>query len=329
MSSLTGRSFLTLLDFTPEEIRFLISESARFKELKHHCVKHRWLEGKNVALIFEKTSTRTRSSFEVAASDLGMGSTTLDSGNSQMGAKESVEDTAIVLGRIFDGICYRGYAQATVEKMAEVAGVPVWNALTDDFHPTQMIADFLTIQEEFGELEGKKLVFFGDARNNVANSLMVASAKLGVHFVACGPAALAPAKELVEKCRVIAEETGGSITLSEDPAAAAKDADALYTDIWLSMGEPKELWEERIRLLEPYRVTTALMAKARKNAIFLHCLPSYHDRETTVGEEIYQRFGLKEMEVADKVFRGPRSRVFDEAENRMHSIKAVMYSTLC
>ncbi len=329
MSQLTGRSFLTLLDFTPEEIRFLLSESARFKELKRHCVRHRWLEGKNVALIFEKTSTRTRSSFEVAASDLGMGATTLDSGNSQMGAKESVEDTARVLGRIFDGICYRGYAQATVEKMAEVAGVPVWNALTDDFHPTQMIADFLTIQEEFGTLEGKKLAFFGDARNNVANSLMVASAKLGVHFVACGPEALMPAKKLVETCRAIAEETGGSVTLTEDPKAAAAGADALYTDIWLSMGEPKELWEERIHLLEPYRVTPVLMAKAHKDAIFLHCLPSFHDRETTVGEEIYQRYGLREMEVADKVFRGPRSRVFDEAENRMHSIKAVMYSTLC
>lgn len=327
--SLTGRSFLTLLDFTPAEIQHLINESARFKELKHHQSLHRWLEGKNVALIFEKTSTRTRSSFEVAASDLGMGSTTLDPGSSQMGAKESVEDTALVLGRMFDGICYRGYAQRTVEIMAEVAGVPVWNALTDDFHPTQMIADFLTIQENFHRFQGLKLVFMGDARNNVANSLMVASAKLGLHYVACGPAELRPAESLVERCRAIAEETGGTITLTEDVKAACTDAHAIYTDIWLSMGEPAELWAERIELLEPYRVTTRAMGYADRDAIFLHCLPSFHDLNTTVGREIHERFGLKEMEVADKVFRGPRSRVFDEAENRMHSIKAVMYCTLC
>ncbi len=327
--SLTGRSFLTLLDFTPEEITHLIDESARFKELKHHHSLHHWLEGKNVALIFEKTSTRTRSSFEVAASDLGMGSTTLDPSSSQMGAKESVEDTARVLGRIFDGICYRGYAQRTAEIMAEVAGVPVWNALTDDFHPTQMIADFLTIRENLGTLAGKKLVFFGDARNNVANSLMVASAKLGLHYTACGPEALRPAPELVERCRAIAEETGGSVSLTENPAEGASGADVLYTDIWLSMGEPPELWAERIELLIPYRVTPKLMGLAANDAIFLHCLPSFHDTETTVGKEIHERFGLKEMEVSDKVFRGPRSRVFDEAENRMHSIKAVMYCTLC
>lgn len=326
--SLTGRSFLTLLDFTPDEIRSLIDTSARFKELKHHKRIHRWLEGRNIVLIFEKTSTRTRASFEVAGYDLGMGVTTLDPSSSQMGAKESVEDTARVLGRIYDGICYRGFAQETVETMARVAGVPVWNALTNEFHPTQMIADFLTVRENFGRLAGLKLVFFGDARNNVANSLMVACAKLGLDFCACGPKTLRPKAELVAQARVIAKESGARIDVTDDVETAARGANVIYTDIWLSMGEPSELWGERIRLLEPYRVVPEIMALAAPDAIFLHCLPSFHDRKTTIGEKIYERYGIAEMEVSDAVFRGARSRVFDQAENRMHSIKAVMYETL-
>lgn len=279
-------------------------------------------------LLFEKTSTRTRCAFEVAGYDLGMGVTYLDPGSSQMGKKESLQDTAMVLGRMYDGIEYRGYEQKVVEDLAKYSGVPVWNGLTDDFHPTQMLADVLTIQEEFNDVRGRKLVFLGDARNNVANSLMVVSSKLGMHFVACAPKQLMPKKELVDKCKEIAKETGGKIELISDPSKAVKNADVLYTDIWLSMGEPDELWAKRIKLLKPYQVNQKLMKQAKKEAIFLHCLPSFHNLETTVGLEIYEKFGLKEMEVSDEVIYGKQSRAFDEAENRMHTIKAVMYATL-
>lgn len=324
----SGRSFLKLLDFTPEEIRGLIELSAELKALKHAGTAHRYLEGKNIVLLFEKTSTRTRSSFEVAGHDLGIGVSYLDPASSQMGSKESIEDTAKVLGRMYDGIEYRGFGQEIVEQLAQYAGVPVWNGLTDEFHPTQMIADMLTVQENFGELSGRKLVFFGDCRNNVSNSLMVVCAKLGLHYVACGPQELWPQPELVATCQQLAHESGGSVELTADPEKAANGADVLYTDIWVSMGEPAQLWEERITLLQPYKVTPQLMERARPTAIFLHCLPAFHDLGTTIGREIYDRFGLTEMEVADAVFRSPSSKVFDEAENRMHSIKAIMYATL-
>lgn len=328
--SLSGRSFLKLLDFTPDEIRYLLDLSADLKRLKRAGVPHRYLEGKNVALIFEKTSTRTRSSFEVGAMDLGMGAVYIGPGSSQMGTKESIEDTARVLGRIYDGIEYRGYEQQKVEDLARFSGVPVWNGLTTEFHPTQMLADVLTAREVFGEreLEGRKLTFFGDAQNNVANSLMVVCAKLGLDFCACGPAEQMPAPELVATCREVAAQTGSTITLTEDPEEGARGASILYTDIWVSMGEPAELWESRIRLLEPYRVTSRLMGLAEPDAIFLHCLPSFHDTNTTIGAKIFERYGLCEMEVADEVFRSPASKVFDEAENRLHTIKAVMYATL-
>ena len=328
-TSLSGRNFLKLLDFTSDEIRYLIKLSQQFKDLKLTGTPHRYLEGKNIVLLFEKTSTRTRCSFEVAGMDLGMGVTYLDPGSSQMGKKESIEDTARVLGRMFDGIEYRGFDQSIVEDLAANAGVPVWNGLTNEFHPTQMIADMLTIKENFPTgIEGLKLVFMGDAENNVANSLMVVCAKLGLHFVACGPKERMPKADLVETCRKIAEENGATITLTEDVKEACTGANVIYTDIWVSMGEPDELWAERIKLLEPYRVTKEVMAMADKNAIFLHCLPSFHDTNTSIGKEISEKFGITDMEVTDEVFLGPQSVVFDEAENRMHTIKAVMYATL-
>ena len=325
--SLSGRHFLKLLDFTPEEIRYLIDLSRQFKNLKLAGTPHRYLEGKNIVLLFEKTSTRTRCSFEVAGHDLGMGVTYLDPGSSQMGKKESIADTARVLGRMFDGIEYRGYGQEIVEELAENAGVPVWNGLTTEFHPTQMIADMLTIEENFPQgLRGLKLVYMGDARNNVANSLMVACAKLGIHFVACGPQELMPEQSLIDACTSL--PSAAPITLTEDVDEAVAGAHVVYTDIWVSMGEPDDIWEERIRLLEPYRVTSAVMAKAASDAIFMHCLPSYHDTKTTIGAEIAEKFGITEMEVTDEVFESAQSKVFDEAENRMHSIKAIMYATL-
>ena len=323
-----GRSFLTLLDFTSEEIRYFLELSAEFKRLKANGVDHSYLKGKQVVLLFEKTSTRTRCAFEVGARDLGMGVTFLDSGSSQMGKKESLEDTAKVLGRMYDGIEYRGFKQEVVEELAKYSGVPVWNGLTDLYHPTQMLADILTVKEEFGDVRGRKLTFFGDARNNVANSLMIVCAKLGMHFCAGGPKELMPSDELVAKCREVASKTGAEIELTDDIKIGAKDADVLYTDIWLSMGEPEELWEPRIKLLRPYQVNKELMAMAKPTAIFLHCLPSFHDRNTTVGENIYQKYGLEAMEVTDDVFLGTQARQFDEAENRMHTIKAVMYATL-
>ena len=326
--NIRGRSFLTLLDYTPEEINYLLDLAAEFKRMKYSGAPHKWLSDKQIVLLFEKTSTRTRCSFEVAARDLGMGVTFLDPGSSQMGKKESIADTAKVLGRLYDGIEYRGFKQSTVEDLAKYSGVPVWNGLTDDFHPTQMLADILTAREEFGELRGRKLTFFGDARNNVANSLMVVCAKLGLHYCACGPRELMPAKWLIERCHEIAGETGAILEFTPDPAQGAKDCDILYTDIWLSMGEPAELWEQRIRLLLPYQVNAALLEKAKPTAIFMHCLPAFHDRETTVGEEIYQKYGLSAMEVTDEVFLGSRARQFREAENRMHTIKAVLYATL-
>ncbi|MDN8595030.1 MULTISPECIES: ornithine carbamoyltransferase [unclassified Corynebacterium] len=325
--SLSGRNFLKLLDFTPEEIRYLIDLSRQFKNLKLTGTPHRHLEGKNIVLLFEKTSTRTRCSFEVAGHDLGMGVTYLDPGSSQMGKKESIADTARVLGRMFDGIEYRGFGQEIVEELAANAGVPVWNGLTTEFHPTQMIADMLTIEENFPQgLRGLKLVYTGDARNNVANSLMVVCAKLGIHFVACGPKEQMPEQELIDACTSL--PTAAPITLTEDVDEAVTGAHVVYTDIWVSMGEPDDIWEERIRLLEPYRVTSAVMAKAAPDAIFMHCLPSYHDTKTEIGADIAEKFGITEMEVTNEVFESAQSKVFDEAENRMHSIKAIMYATL-
>ena len=326
--NIRGRSFLTLLDYTPEEINYLLDLAGEFKRMKQSGTQHRWLTGKQVVLLFEKTSTRTRCAFEVAARDLGMGVTFLDPGSSQMGRKESLADTAKVLGRMYDGIEYRGFQQSVVEDLARFSSVPVWNGLTDDFHPTQMLADMMTAREEFGDLRGRKLTFFGDARNNVANSLMVACAKLGMRFCACGPKELMPAENLVKKCGAVAAETGAELEFTEDTARGAGDCDIVYTDIWLSMGEPDELWEKRIRLLLPYQVNKERMAMAKPTAIFLHCLPSFHDRGTTIGESIYEKFGLDAMEVTDDVFLGKQARQFQEAENRMHTIKAVMYATL-
>ena len=326
--NLSGRSFLKLLDFTPEEITYLVDLSEELKRKKRAGEVHRYLEGKNIVLLFEKTSTRTRCSFEVAGNDLGMGVVYLDPASSQMGKKESIADTARVLGRMFDGIEYRGYGQDIVDTLAKYAGVPVWNGLTDEFHPTQMIADMLTLREEFGDVRGRKLTFFGDARNNVANSLMVVCAKLGMNFCACGPVEQMPEESLVETCRTIAAENGCEIVLTSDVAEGAANADAIYTDIWVSMGEPAELWAERIRLLSPYQVNAAVMAQAKPTAIFMHCLPAFHDTETTIGADIAERFGITEMEVTDEVFESAQSRVFEEAENRMHSIKAIMYATL-
>ncbi len=324
---LKGRNFLTLLDFTPEEIGSLLSLAAELKAKKKAGIPHDTLRGKNVALIFEKTSTRTRCSFEVAAHDLGMGTTYLDPTGSQIGKKESIADTARVLGSMFEGIEYRGYGQSIVEELARYAGVPVWNGLTNEFHPTQILADFLTLQEHFGHLKGLTLAYMGDARYNMGNSLMIGCAKMGLHFVACAPKAYWPAPELVDKCRTIAAETGATITLTED-TDGVKGADAVYTDVWVSMGEPVEVWAERIEALAPYQVNGELMTKAGPQAVFMHCLPAYHDHKTAIGKEMGEKFGRAEMEVTDEVFEGPQSVVFQEAENRMHTIKAVMAATL-
>ena len=326
--NLKGRNFLTLLDYSPEEIRYLLDLAKDLKRKKHNHEEHRYLAGKNIVLLFEKTSTRTRCAFEVAGLDLGMGVTYLDPGSSQMGKKESIEDTARVLGRMYDGIEYRGFDQSIVEELANNAGVPVWNGLTTDFHPTQMLSDVMTVEENFGHLDGIKLVFFGDARNNVANSLMVVCAKLGMKFVSCGPRALWPKEELVNKCREIAKSTGASIEMTENVEDASRGADVVYTDVWVSMGEPDEVWKERIDLLSPYQVNKHVMENANSNAIFLHCLPSFHDLKTTIGQDIYEKYGLKEMEVTDEVFESDQSKVFDEAENRLHTIKAVIYATM-
>ncbi len=327
--NLRGKSYLKLLDFTPAEIRYLLDLSKDFKSMKRSGVPHKYLDGKNIVLLFEKTSTRTRCSFEVAGRDLGMGVTYLDPGSSQMGKKESIPDTARVLGRMYDGIEYRGYSQQLVEELAKYAGVPVWNGLTDQFHPTQMLADLLTIEEKLGRLKGVNFTYMGDARNNMGNSLMVACAKMGLNFTACAPKALFPAQELVDTCRAIAAENGCTVTLTEDVKEGTANADVIYTDIWVSMGEPEGVWAERISLLTPYQVNAAVMKNARDTAIFMHCLPSFHDTRTTIGAEIAQKFGISEMEVTDEVFEGRQSVVFDEAENRMHTIKAVMYATLC
>ena len=327
--NLRGKSYLKLLDFTPAEIRYLLDLSKDFKSMKRAGVQHKYLDGKNIVLLFEKTSTRTRCSFEVAGRDLGMGVTYLDPGSSQMGKKESIPDTARVLGRMYDGIEYRGYSQQLVEELAKYAGVPVWNGLTDQFHPTQMLADLLTIEEKLGRLKGINFTYMGDARNNMGNSLMVACAKMGLNFTACAPKALFPAQELVDTCRAIAAENGCTVTLTEDVKEGTANADVIYTDIWVSMGEPDGVWAERISLLTPYQVNAAAMKNAKDTAIFMHCLPSFHDTRTTIGAEIAQKFGISEMEVTDEVFEGRQSVVFDEAENRMHTIKAVMYATLC
>ena len=327
--NISGRSFLKLLDFSTEEIEYLLALSKNFKDMKRAGVPHRYLEGKNVVLLFQKTSTRTRCAFEVGAMDLGMGVTYLDPGSSQMGKKESIEDTARVLGRMYDGIEFRGFAQADVECLADNAGVPVWNGLTTEWHPTQMLADVLTIQENFNyQIKGRTVVFMGDCKNNVARSLMVVCAKLGMNFVACGPADCMPAADVVEACAPIAAENGCSITLTQSVEEACTGADVIYTDVWVSMGEPDEVWEQRIAELEPYRVTSACMEMAQPDAIFLHCLPAFHDTNTTIGAEKAEQFGITEMEVTDEVFESKRSKVFDEAENRMHTIKAVMYATL-
>lgn len=327
--NLRGKSFLKLIDFSSQDIRYLLELSKNFKSMKRAGVPHRYLEGKNIVLLFEKTSTRTRCSFEVAGADLGMGVTYLDPVGSQMGHKESIKDTARVLGRMFDGIEYRGFSQKTVEELGAYAGVPVWNGLTDEWHPTQMLADLLTIEEHFGRLKGLKFVYMGDARNNVANSLMIACAKMGVNYVACAPKELFPDPKLVEMGKEIARENFCTVTLTSDVDEGTKNADVLYTDIWVSMGEPAEIWEQRIRLLKPYQINAAAMKNANEQAIFLHCLPSFHDTETKVGKEIAEKFGITEMEVTDEVFESKQSCVFDQAENRMHTIKAVMYATLC
>lgn len=327
--NLRGKNFLKLLDYTPAEIRYLLDLSAEFKRKKRCGEPHRYLAGKNIVLLFEKTSTRTRCSFEVAGMDLGCGVTYLDPGSSQMGKKESIADTARVLGRMYDGIEYRGFAQATVQALADYSGVPVWNGLTDQFHPTQMLADLLTIEEKLGHLKGVNFTYMGDARNNMGNSLMIACAKMGLHFTACAPKALFPEQWLIDEAKKIAAETGGSVRLTEDVKEGTTNADVIYTDIWVSMGEPDSVWEERIKLLRPYQVNAAAMANAKPTAIFMHCLPSFHDTKTTIGAEIAEKFGLPEMEVTDEVFESKQSVVFDEAENRMHTIKAVIYATLC
>ncbi len=327
--NIRGRSFLKLLDYTPAEIRYLLELSKEFKRLKRCGVPHRYLENKNIVLLFEKTSTRTRCAFEVAGNDLGLGVTYLDPGSSQMGKKESIADTARVLGRMYDGIEYRGFQQELVETLAKYAGVPVWNGLTDQFHPTQMLADLLTMEEKFGSLKGLRFTYMGDARNNMGNSLMIACAKMGIHFTACAPKELFPAPELVEAAKAIAAENHCTVRLTEDVDEGTRGANVIYTDIWVSMGEPDEVWETRIRLLKPYQVNAAVMENADPEAIFMHCLPSFHDTKTTIGAEIAEKFGIPEMEVTDEVFESPRSVVFDEAENRMHTIKAVIYATLC
>ena len=324
---LKGRDFLTLLDYTPEEIGYLLDLAAALKAKKKAGVPHDVLRGKNVALIFEKTSTRTRCAFEVAARDLGMGATYLDPAGSQIGKKESIADTAQVLAGMFEGIEYRGFGQEIVQELAQYADVPVWNGLTNEFHPTQILADFLTLREQFGALKGLKFAYLGDARYNMGNSLMIGCAKMGLDFVACAPKAYWPDAALAARCRALAAESGGSVTLSENPDAV-DGADVVYTDVWVSMGEPEEVWAERIEALAPYQVNGALMARAKPTAVFMHCLPAYHDHKTAVGKAMGEKFGRSEMEVTDEVFRGPQSVVFREAENRMHTIKAVMAATL-
>ena len=326
--NLKGRSFLKLLDFTPAEITYLLGLAAELKAKKKAGIPHRIHEGKNIALLFEKDSTRTRCAFEVAGHDLGMGVTYLGPTGSQMGKKESIADTARVLGRMYDGIEYRGYAQTIIEQLAKFSGVPVWNGLTNEFHPTQILADFLTIQEHFGGLQGKKLVYMGDARYNMGDSLMVGCAKMGMHFVACAPKAYMPDQKLIDTCLRLAAETGAVLEFIEDPMEAVKNADVLYTDVWVSMGEPMEVWQERIAALAPYQVTKALMDNAGPQCRFMHCLPAYHDHKTKVGKEMGEKFGREAMEVTDEVFESPASIVFDEAENRMHTIKAVMYELM-
>ena len=326
--NLKGRDFLKLLDFTSEEIAYLLDLAADLKAKKKAGIPHKMCEGKNIALIFEKDSTRTRCAFEVAASDLGMGSTYLGPTGSQIGKKESIADTARVLSGMFDGIEYRGFGQALVEELAAYAKVPVWNGLTNEFHPTQILADFLTIKEKLGRLKGVNFVYMGDSRYNMGNSLMVGCAKMGMNFTACAPAKYFPDAALIAECEKIAKETGATLRFESDPMVATKDADVLYTDVWVSMGEPAEVWAERIKELSPYAVTKTLMDNAAKGAIFMHCLPAFHDLKTTIGKEIYEKFGITSMEVTDDVFESEASVVFDEAENRMHTIKAIMYATL-
>jgi len=326
--NLQGRHFLKLLDYTPEEILYLIDLSAELKQKKKNKVAHQELLGKNIALIFEKTSTRTRCSFEVAAHDLGMHVTYLDPSASQIGKKESIADTARVLGRMFDGIEYRGFGQEIVEELAKYAGVPVWNGLTNEFHPTQMIADMLTIKEHLGRLKGVKFVYMGDARYNMGNSLMVTCAKLGMDFTACTNKKYFPDEKLITVCKEIAAQTGAGLSFTEHVQEAAANADVIYTDVWVSMGEPEEVWKERIADLRPYQVNADVMAAAKEDAVFMHCLPAFHDLKTTIGQQVFEKFGLQELEVTDEVFESGRSVVFDEAENRMHSIKAIMYATM-
>ena len=326
--NLTNKSFLKLLDFSSEEIEYLIDLAADFKAKKKSGISHKLCEGKNIVLLFEKDSTRTRCAFEVAAHDLGMGVTYLGPTGSQMGKKESIADTARVLGRMYDGIEYRGFGQEIVEELAKYAGIPVWNGLTNEFHPTQILADFLTIQEHFGDLKGKKLVYCGDARYNMGNSLMVGCAKMGMHYVACAPKEYFPDETLIAQCREIAAQTGAVLEFITDPMEATKNADVIYTDVWVSMGEPDSVWAERIDALKPYQVNQALMDNAGPQCRFMHCLPAFHDLNTVVGKQIHEKFGLTCMEVTDDVFEGPQSIVFDEAENRMHTIKAVMAATL-
>ncbi len=328
MNTLKGRNFLTLKDFSPEEIEYLIDFSAYLKDKKKRGIRVDELQGKNVALIFEKTSTRTRCAFEVAAHDLGMGSTYLDPAGSQIGKKESIADTARVLGRMYEGIEYRGFGQEIVEELAKHAGVPVWNGLTNEYHPTQMIADLLTIKEHKGKLKGLKLVYMGDARYNMGNSLMIACSKMGIDFTACTSKTYFPDEELVNQCQEYANVSGSTITLTEDVIEGTKDADVVYTDVWVSMGEPDEVWASRIKELLPYQVNKKVMENAKEDAIFMHCLPAFHDLKTTIGKEVYEKFGLTEIEVTDEVFESAKSVVFDEAENRMHSIKAIMAATL-
>ena len=328
MTSLKNKDFLQLLALTPEEIAYLLELAAELKAKKKAGIPHALCQGKNIALIFEKTSTRTRCAFEVAGHDLGMGVTYLDPSGSQIGKKESIADTARVLSRMFDGIEYRGFGQSIVEELAQYAGVPVWNGLTNEFHPTQILADFLTIQEHCGGLKGKKLVYMGDARYNMGNSLMVGCAKMGMHFVACAPEKYFPEAALIGQCQAIAAQTGATLEFLTDPAAAVKNADVIYTDVWVSMGEPMEVWQERIHDLAPYQVNAQLMAQAGPQAVFMHCLPAFHDHKTTIGKEMGEAFGRDAMEVTDEVFESPQSIVFDEAENRMHTIKAVMAATL-
>ncbi len=325
---LQGRNFLTLLDFTPEEIRYLIDTGKELKTAKRSGTLHRHLTGKNIVLLFEKTSTRTRCAFEVGAMDLGMGVTFLDPQSSQMGKKESIADTARVLGRMYDGIEYRGFSQAVVEDLARYAGVPVWNGLTDEFHPTQVLADLMTVEEKFGKLKGINFTFMGDARNNMGNSLMIGCAKMGLNFTACAPESLWPKADLIAEAKKIASENGCTLFFTEDVHRAAQNADVLYTDVWVSMGEPDDVWETRIKLLQKYQINKAVMSEAGKQAIFMHCLPSFHDTKTSTGADIARKFGITEMEVTDEVFESEQSVVFDEAENRMHTIKAVMYATL-